>query len=399
MDNKEVPICSILTEKAPAGIVVILLCGRGARRLLAGIFRRPANKEPPPPGRAAYGMIWKDRDPIDEVLVINSSDIGSHGESGSYRICCHGGTAAASAIVSLLITHGAELYPWSHFIVAGTLEYDLLQALLNAEGENQALALAHLYSGGLRKIFVRVLDFLEDSLESASCRPVPGWLRELEESYSYGVFLEAPPRVVITGLPNAGKSTLFNAILGESRALTSPFPGTTRDPVEALFLLNGIPVRLVDTAGHPEKEKADFLDVKSIEAGEEILSSADLELRLVNGKEQERFEPECFERTGFLPVLNKCDLLKRNIRSLEEMSSRGSTPIRIAALHGVGIKELLDETGRRLGIDRLAFSKGPVLFSERQKELVCKAIKVLESNKNPNPLISSLHSYLMSPAR
>jgi|GEM_PF-1959182 len=403
--------CSTLTPKAPSGICVIRLAGPGAGRILERTFKRPGGGSLPPVDRAAYGLIWKEAEPIDEVLVIPRSSPPSE----SFEICCHSGAAVARALVGLFVSLGARPVPWSQLIPEGTLEYDLVRALLSAEGPAQALCLARLLDGSLRRLFEALVAALEDRTAPTGEAPntlgdVPIAQRDaltaqretltaqretliaLRGTFSIGRFLSTPPLVVVTGRPNAGKSTLFNAIVGEGRALTSRFAGTTRDPVETVFILNGFPLRLVDTAGCGASEK-DPLILAGTRAARRVAAGGDLEIRLTPWGER---HPSADRRDDdLLPVVSKCDLA----RGLDQPPQSESAPLHLSALEGRGIDQLLHAVSARLGLDRLAEFDGPLLVTATQRDFIDEAIDIA-ANKSTSPFpLDSLKKYVGSSDR
>lgn len=395
------PYCSILTPKAPSGIGVIRLAGPGAARILARTFKRPKGEGLPPADRAAYGLIWNGDDPIDEVLVIPASPPPIE----SFEICCHSGAAVGRALVDLFVSLGARRVPWSRLIEEGTLEYDLVRALLSAEGPAQALQLAELLGGSLRDRFDTLIVALEDRAGVDGAALLDD-LAALRDTFSIGRFLSTPPLVVITGPPNAGKSTLFNAIVGENRALTSCFAGTTRDPVETVFILNGYPVRLVDTAGRAPSEE-DPLTLEGAKVAASLAAGADLELRLApwdrlddirDGAGDFRVGAGDFRDAAgdrVLRVVNKCDLAPE----LEQLPQSRISPPAVSALLGHGIGMLLDIVSTRLGFDALVDCDGPLLVTRMQCGFVQDAIDILTNAKSPHRLIDALRKYVSASVR
>ena len=395
------PVCSVLTGRAPSGLAVVLLRGRGAGDVLAKTFRRPSGRGLPGRDRAAYGLICCSGAPVDEVLAVRTEKPPEEG----FEICCHGGTAAARAVVDAFTSCGAAEVAWTSLFRAGTLEYDLVRYLLSAEGEGQARTLAHLMSGPLRNIFAKVAVALDRGLPEGRKAAFLERLRTLRETLDVGRILTEPPLAVITGSPNAGKSTLFNAILGESRALTSRFPGTTRDPVEAVFLLAGFPVRLADTAG-AGTAGLDPLTAGSLSAAERLTESCALEIRLAEW-EPGRPLVECDavftdgiergrNRNGsgrmVIHILNKSDILDRKTRH-----SLPGDILAVSALRGTGLRRLLVAMRDCLGISRLANRLGAVLLNSRQADLVEAAIDALRTGRNRTAVLGSFRQYLGQP--
>jgi tRNA modification GTPase len=333
--------------------------------------------------------------PLDEVLVIRISEPPRE----DFEICCHGGTAASRAVVDAFVAEGAVERPWTRLFRTDSLEYDLARSLLAAEGGGQALALARLMGRQLRRTFADIITALEEGMSQKRKTAFLKRLRALSGTLKLGRILSIPPLVIVTGPPNAGKSTLFNALLGESRALTSPFCGTTRDPVEAVFILDGFPVRLADTPGAAHEER-DALTAECVAAADRLAGEACLEIRLAHwapdcppgrlpfrGADGESLQ-ERVEGRGVIHVLNKSDLLPRK-RGL----SLPPQFLLLSALRGTGVKRLLSTLRERLGIAKLARRTGPVLINARQAGLVEEAVDVLREGLDRGPLLESLRRY------
>jgi len=393
-------VCSMLTPQAPSGIAVVRLRGQGAVALLGRLLRRPRGQGVPKGARAAYGVIWQADRPLDEVIVVPQSS--SRGEC--LDLCCHGGAAAARSLLELFAAQGVEVRPWTRLMPRLPLDSELLEALLAAEGDTQALLLAHQMSGVLKAAFDSLARLLRTAMRETGVDNCvePASLRILAQSFAFGRFLREPPLVVITGAPNAGKSTLFNAILGHSRALTSPVPGTTRDPVEARFLLHGLPVRLVDTAGDVERE-VDSLVAEGVGLARRLLADADLEIQLLESSAigragSERGNQAARDTGKTFRVYNKVDLFASG--SAIEAAPASSGPRRgllgISALEGAGIPELLGALSRRLRFTDLLVHDGPLAVTPLQVELLERGLAALRQGASPataEAALARLESY------
>ena len=225
----------------------------------------------------------------------------------------------------------------------------------------------------------------------------------LERTYATARFLSRSPRVVLKGAVNAGKSTLFNAILGESRALTSRIPGTTRDPVEAVFLLHGFPIRLFDLPGDrdPENKGRPFgLEHAARAAAERCVADADLELFVLDASRsgpsdlppavQSMDSPLLGEGRTRIPVWNKTDLLR------EGGEERGET-VSVSALRREGLHALLRRVYEVLGLSGLASSSGPLLFNRRQHALVRGARRAFHAGVGDPDLARRIRDYVGEP--
>jgi small GTP-binding protein len=289
-----------------------------------------------------------------------------------------------------------------------SLEYDLLSALLKSKGPLQAAWLAHLQSGCLERVFVLLLQALQSVPtdkrgKSDGDRDVGIKLvRELEASYPLGRFLQHFPRIVLCGSPNAGKSTLFNALLGEQRALTSKIPGTTRDPVEANFLLEGFPVRLFDLPG-ARGEPSSPLDAMALYQARRLERDADLFIHLLEypKHERQRPNPKHAQAVGsgaaaWIDVINKADLMSREEHSrFMNLENTGSSDVLlISALKERGLSSLMDKVSEGLGLKAFSAGYKPLIINKKQLALVRKAGMALRRNQRDPGLQDRLEMYL-----
>jgi tRNA modification GTPase len=399
------PRVHLLTPQAPAGIAVLSLRGVGADRLLKDVFQ-PSGKLKrglPAPERAAHGYLLHEGEPIDEVLIICVQDRPPH-----YEICCHGGSASADAILRTLVDRGAEAFPWPGLSEPGTLEHDLFDALLRCRGIEQAVYLAYLAQGPLRCAFVSLLDALVFSSRGETDRisAAISMAEDLESSFALGRFLYRPARVVICGPANAGKSTLFNAMVGENRALASKIPGTTRDTVESFFLLHGFPVRLFDLPGRIETGEGGPETLARRQA-ERILLDADLLLNLEAlspenspGSREGQDRRDRPHDVDELRVLNKTDLL--NPAQLEELEKRvqgnRAECILVSARNGSGLDRLFERIGARIGLATLRKRYRALIFNKRQLKMIRRAKSALKSSQADPRLMTIMERYLSASA-
>lgn len=414
--HKDLVVASLLSPPAPSGIAVIAVRGNGAESVVSQLFKPARSLKNPLPeaSRASYGFMRFQGQVLDEVLLIRKQ-----AQDQAFEVCCHGGMAAATAILEALAASGASIRPWSELVPKETLDHDLLTALLQSRGSHQSALLAHLFSGSLREAFValeRALRSLEiDGVEKNGGSPVRDAARgvdlnkaELKDArtladrlvarYDTGRFLDRAPRVFLTGPPNAGKSTLFNAIVGERRVLTSKIPGTTRDTVEAVFQLEGFPVRLFDTPGFAVRTEGD-LDQRAQDVAKNMMMKADLCLHLIEpGKGDELNidpQPACIDSLpgSHMAVVNKADLLApAQVRELDRQKLH-----RVSALRAEGIESLLSKVDRCLGLDRLRSDFEPWIFNQGQQIMVMSTLEALKTGKPNRELRKKINSFLASP--
>ncbi len=239
---------------------------------------------------------------------------------------CHGGAAAVERILNQLRTLGFTVVPWQQALDStDPIAHNARAALAEAQTERTAAILLDQYQGALRRALETILADLQVE-DAARAR----WgLSELLAHSAIGQHLTRPWKVVLSGPPNVGKSSLVNALLGFSRAIVAPTPGTTRDVVTATTALLGWPVELADTAGR--RRATDPLEQAGIAYAQAAADAADLVLEIVDARDGQTQIPSR-PAEACLRVYNKADLLPAE--------SPGPTGLLVSAHTGVGLPEL-----------------------------------------------------------
>jgi tRNA modification GTPase len=260
------------------------------------------------------------------------------------EVHCHGGRAAAERILGDLETAGAEVVSWFDDLVAyrGLIHAELVEALSRAttwQATARLLTQQNDESG-----LVATLTAVREALLSKQTEALGVLitrLRAIAARAAFGEHLAQPWQVVLAGPPNVGKSSLLNALLGYHRAIVSPLAGTTRDVVTAETAIEGLALRLADTAGL--RETAEPLERSGIELTREQLVTADLTLWLVDLSIPETSSELTLPTNTRGPVLvvaHKCD--RPALRPIPDGAVRASS------LTGVGLPELLTAIHRAL---------------------------------------------------
>jgi tRNA modification GTPase len=415
----ENPIAAFATLPGKSALTLIRCSGKGAIELAAGIFSKPEKLLGAAGNTVVHGWIAASGEKIDETLVSVFRAPKSYTGEDSLDISCHGGGAAGGGVMNALREAGfRDALPGEFTFRAfmnGKLDLTRSEAVMELvsarTGEGRRHAVKRL-SGALqteinaiKKTLATVLsgaemflDYSEDEIgadpEEAAGR-LPGkslaeealvrlknrassWRRER-------IFQEGIP-AAIAGRPNAGKSSLFNLLLKEERSIVTEIPGTTRDWIEAWISIEGVPIRLLDTAGL--RDSGDPVEKIGVERSRRLLEEAELVLYLIDGAEgfsaEDRFFLDDFEKAGghertlpsrqILILWNKADIAPMP----ESFSPASGRPISVSAKTGEGIPELLRAIG---GANRAADFDNPqsaALGSVRQKNLVETAIAALE---------------------
>ena len=276
-------IASISTAPGIGGIGIIRISGKNAFKILEKIFI-PKNTENGVKGYSIkYGHIIENENIIDEVLVSYFKGPKSYTTEDMCEINSHGGTIIMKKILDLCLKNGAELAEPGEFTKRAFLggRIDLSQAesiidIINAKSEREAKEGIKQLDGYLSEKIIEVknelleimtnievsIDYPEyDTPEvtnieiNEKINVLKEKLEILEKSFDNGKIIKQGIKTVIIGKPNAGKSSLLNAILKEERAIVTEIEGTTRDTIEEFVNINGIPLKLVDTAGIRDSEE------------------------------------------------------------------------------------------------------------------------------------------------
>lgn len=412
-------IVALSTAMGAGAIGIVRMSGPEAVALGASVFR-PARGGVLGSGdgpRLRYGHVV---DPetgvvVDEVLAVAMSGPATYTREDIVEIHCHGGPAAQRALLRLLIRSGARPAEPGEFTRRAFLNgrIDLTQAegvigIVQARTAGALRAGVRQLSGGLserlrglRAGLVGVLaqleagiDFTEEDLEevdreglSQALHAVSGELDQLLETAFLGRALECGVRTAIVGRPNVGKSSLLNALLMRERAIVSDIPGTTRDTVEDLVEIAGIPLHLVDTAGL--RSSTDTIERLGIERSNQALRDADLVLAVfdladVTGADQDAEVLARLDPRRTILVANKRDLVDGGPEDEEEWdefarrtlaASLSSGSLREWRVCAVSARSEDGLDGLRALIERTVVGDGgvdldePLLATERQRRL------------------------------
>lgn len=334
MTDSRSPSYTVLTPTGKAAIATVRVDAPDLFARLAPVFSPAARwvQSGAEEGRVAYGSWCHSATAVPEDVVVHS--LGSH----RAEIHCHGGIAAVHAICRTLNELG----------FAPVAEGDLPELLGMSEWQTEvARALAMAPTRRTAQILLSQWHRCDTQLETwqQQLATNPDAARaEIQRALSwqrFGGHLWQPWSVVLAGLPNAGKSSLINALAGYRRALVHATPGTTRDVVSLWAALEGWPVEIRDTAGI--RESRDAIESEGIERARASIATADLFVWVVDASEplslEDNARPEPDLPPPDLIVENKIDLLSSGDR--RAMSGLPSIPmVRTSAVEGTGIEEL-----------------------------------------------------------
>ncbi|WP_391571865.1 tRNA uridine-5-carboxymethylaminomethyl(34) synthesis GTPase MnmE [Cohnella sp.] len=365
-------IAAIATALGEGSIAVVRVSGPEAINSVAKLFRSKLDLREAASHTVQYGWIidpQSDRR-IDEVLVTVMKGPRSFTAEDVVEISTHGGIVAVKSVLELVLRHGVRLAEPGEFTKRAFLNgrIDLAQAeavidLIRSKSD-RAFQVARRQAEGAvsKKIFplrqqlieliahVEVnIDYPEHDVEDvtaelirSNCRQVQEEVNELLQRSNEGKILREGIVTAIVGRPNAGKSSLLNALARENKAIVTDIPGTTRDIVEESVSLSGIPLRLLDTAGIRETE--DIVEQIGVERSHGALNDADLILLVLNRHEElhedERKLLQQLKDRSTIIVVNKIDLPEKLDAAEIERDYPSERIVYLSAKEGQGIEQL-----------------------------------------------------------
>ena len=398
----EEPIAAIATALAPSALAIIRVSGKNCIELLSKVFSRPKALNQAEGNSIVYGWIVDSVNPeekqkIDEVLVSVFRAPKSYTGEEMAEISCHGGVSPVTAIFNLLLKSGFRTalpgeFTFRAFVNGKTdlTKSEAVKEIIDSKTDTSRSLAAGRLSGNLyneiqsikEKIISTIasieveLEYPEDeenfsdSFDSTLLEQAKDSLTELSKSWQSQKLYQDGARIILCGKTNAGKSSLFNALLKEERAIVSDIEGTTRDWIESWVSFDGIPARLFDTAGLRITD--DVIEQRGVEMTKDLTQDADIILYLVDSTKSEAQEDIDFINSfnGKIPVikvLNKIDALQNN-SDLDENS------VKISAKTGFGISDLIKEVKNTLVKSTKSERTQAGLGSERQKQAVDEAL-------------------------
>ncbi len=359
-----------------------------------------------------YGNIIDENNVIvDEVLVSYFKAPKSYTTENMCEINSHGGNIVVKKILELCLKNGADLAEPGEFTKRAFLNgrIDLLQAesvidVINAKSEREARTgikqLEGALSAEIAKIKQEILDVMVN-IEVAIDYPeydvedvtneqiqkmllsIENKLKKLEKSFDNGKIIKEGIKTAIIGRPNAGKSSLLNAILKENRAIVTEFEGTTRDTIEEFVTINGIPLKLIDTAGIRKTDNE--VEKIGIAKSREIANDADLIIAIFDSSKplsEEDLEIIKIAKTKkSIIILNKQDLNPVIDEKSKEFKEISKNIIKISALKNIGIDELYNKISKLFELNEINLDNDIVITNVRHKNLISKALNETKNAK------------------
>lgn len=397
------PIVAIATPYGESAIGIVRLSGKGVLDIVKRFFKTKGEIKP---RYAHFGVLYDEKgEEIDEGILVYYKAPHSYTGEDMVELNLHGNPRILQRAVELFLGAGARLAEPGEFTKRAFLngKMDLTQAeavaeLISAKTElARKVALKQLhgelskYIRPLRETLLELIAYIEADIEFAEediptltkeqvlemVENVLKGINELLKTAKTGKFVREGIKLAIVGRPNVGKSSLFNALLKEERAIVTDVEGTTRDYIEETLQIKGVPVRLIDTAGIRETE--DLVEKIGVERSKKKIEEADLVLFVIDGSREITEEDlkiyQSIKDKERVVVVNKVDLpLRANLEIFE-----GENIIKVSALTGEGLEKLSEEILKKVGV-QLEESVN-VYVSLRHEALLKKAKEVLERFK------------------
>ncbi|MEX1122544.1 MAG: tRNA uridine-5-carboxymethylaminomethyl(34) synthesis GTPase MnmE [Balneolales bacterium] len=399
MITQKEPIAAIATPVGEGGISVIRVSGEGCFELVQKIFKGKKLQEQLS-HTVHYGFVMQGDRKIDDILATVFRSPKSYTGEDTVEVSGHGGVLVTQAVLEAILSAGARHATPGEFthraFLNGKLELSQAEAvadLIHARSTKAIEAARQQLEGSLGEYVKQFrqqiidatalveleLDFIEEDVEFASREKLSALLSELDteinkllDTYESGRIVKHGVRTVFVGLPNAGKSTLLNTLMGKDRAIVSETAGTTRDVIDADWSYEGLLFKLTDTAGL--RETVDFIEAEGVKRSQKAMEEADLIVYLKDLSEpftddeltNVRKLRDKTQGKGFICAGAKYDLLQNGNLKQDEFDTL------ISAETGHGIEELKRLMQKLVTQSKTIDTSGLLVTSSRHRDALLK---------------------------
>lgn len=403
-------IAAIATGLSNAGISIVRISGEDAFSIIDKIYRSKKGDKILSRERTHtihYGYIMDNDQIIDEVMVAIMKAPNSYTREDTVEINCHGGIVVTRRILETVLKAGARIAEPGEFTKRAFLNgrIDLSQAeavcdLIHARNELAIKNSIKQLRGKVRDMIIKLREdilrdvaFIEAALDDPEHMSLDGFSEELRkhieavsrviekmiQDATSGRIIKEGIKTVILGKPNAGKSSLLNALMGEERAIVTDIAGTTRDTLEETININGIVLNIIDTAGIRTTD--DIIEKMGVEKAIKAASDADLIIYVIDSSteldENDEEILKLIKDKKAILLLNKSDLEARV--TADEIRTRTSQPvISISVKENTGLEEFIDKVKEMFFGGELSFNDEIYITNERQKEALIQSLESLK---------------------
>ena len=402
-------IAAISTAPGLGGIGIIRITGDKAFEILLKMFKSTKVKkmEDIVPNTIIYGKIYDDSRMVDEVLVSFFKSPNSYTKEDLVEINTHGGSIVMKEILNLVLKKGAMLAEPGEFTKRAFLNgrIDLTQVesiatILNAKSEEELRISGELLQGKLYNKVVNIKEKLMDILMHlevnidypeydtdeketeeivSTVTDILKDLKRFEATFDVGSKIKDGIKVSIIGRPNAGKSSLLNNLLNKERAIVTEIEGTTRDSIEEDLNINGINIKIIDTAGIRETDEK--VEKIGIERAITIAEKSDLIIAIFDiskpFNENDMKILDIISKKESLILLNKYDLVK-DIDLPEEIKNTGKEYIYTSMLEKKGTEDVIEWITKKTESLKINKNNDIIIIHERQKKVITDVIEMIE---------------------
>lgn len=402
-------IAAISTAPAIGGIGIVRMSGKDCFEVLEKIFKpkNPETIENIAGYRIKYGTIVNPETNrvVDEVLVSYFKCPKSYTAENMCEINSHGGIVVLREILELCLKNGAELAKPGEFTERAFLNgrIDLTQAeaiidIINAKSTREAQESANQLEGYLSRkineirekimdIMVNIeanIDYPEYDVVEVSNKDAENKLKEIEneliklsKTFENGKILKEGVKIAIIGSPNAGKSSLLNSMLKEERAIVTDIAGTTRDIIEEQISIEGIPFKVIDTAGI--RDAKDKIEQIGIEKSKKAANEADVILAVFDSSvplnDEDREILNLLKHKKSIIVLNKTDLKQIVNNECKEIQDVNTEVINISLKNNEGLEKIYESLVKMFNLNQINLDNEITITNIRHQELINKAIE------------------------
>ena len=402
-------IAAISTAPGLGGIGIIRITGDKTFEILLKMFKSTKVKkiEDIVPNTILYGKIYDESRMVDEVLVSFFKSPNSYTKEDLVEINTHGGSIVMKEILNLVLKKGAMLAEPGEFTKRAFLNgrIDLTQVesiatILNAKSEEELRISGELLQGKLYNKVVNIKEKLMDILMHlevnidypeydtdeketeeivSTVTDILKDLKRFEATFDVGSKIKDGIKVSIIGRPNAGKSSLLNNLLNKERAIVTEIEGTTRDSIEEDLNINGINIKIIDTAGIRETDEK--VEKIGIERAITIAEKSDLIIAIFDiskpFNENDRKILDIISKKESLILLNKYDLVK-DIELPEEIKNTGKEYIYTSMLEKKGTEDVIEWITKKTESLKINKNNDIIIIHERQKKVITDVIEMIE---------------------